>query len=184
MFLFDGTSPIRQALTFLVKHPTYRYVSIITLSLYVVLLCVRSSIPQTVATPLFLAFDCLFFIDMLLNILVYGFVGKYAYLDNGVHVLDLLINILVVVNIITYRNMLYRPALNRVIPAVRACRIMRVTNYSHSLMVLKISLASSGKDIIRLLLFLLVFLLLAGSISVRLFKSSTYTCNLTMYTKQ
>lgn len=55
---------------------------------------------------------------------------------------------------------------------------------TQSLRILKTSLASSCKHIVRLLLFLLAFLLLAGSISVKLFKSSTYTCSISKITTQ
>jgi cation channel sperm-associated protein 2 len=69
-----------------------------------------------------------------------------------------------------------------VVAAVRACRIMRLTNYFQSLEILSVSIIRSFKHIIRLVLFLLAFLLLAGSLSVRFFKSSTYECTLPLYT--
>lgn len=101
MFLFQGSSQIRSALTFVVRHHTYHKASIVILIVYVVLLCARRSISEDVSGVLFLVLDCIFAVDMLLKVIVYGLVGKYAYIDNGTNILDMLVNIFVIISLFT-----------------------------------------------------------------------------------
>jgi branched-subunit amino acid ABC-type transport system permease component len=82
-------------------HRYYRIFSIVTLVLYIALLCVKNSVGE-VAIPLFLAFDAIFLLDMLLKVIIYRFVGRYSYTDRNINVIDMVINLFVIVSLFMY----------------------------------------------------------------------------------
>lgn len=119
---------------------------------------------------LYATMDFLFIFDMIVKIIALKMFGKYSYIQDGANIVDLLINILVIINLIT-------PIISIWIRAIRACRIIAVTQMNQSLKILIISIYKSISLVLRLILFLLTFLLLFSSIGVKYLKGSTYFCS-------
>lgn len=175
LWCMAGDWKLRQAATIAILHPYYKRLYAFLLVVYVVLLVLPNSTVGVL--PLCYALDALFAIDMLLNIVVFKFYGEYSYTSSGLNILELAINVLVLISSFT-------SSMDKVIRAVRACRIMRVINYFRSLHILMVSIVKSVRLILRLVLFLLTFLLLFGCVALKQFKGSTYSCSVPEYTSK
>lgn len=85
---------------FIVSHPNYQLLSKVVLFSYFLLLACKNSVDFN-TQALTIAADCLFIIDMGLNIVVYRFVGNYSYTDNYINISEMMVNLLVVVSFFT-----------------------------------------------------------------------------------
>lgn len=99
--MFSAESRARSIMVFIVSHPNYQLLNKIVLFSYFVMLACKNNVDFNI-DALIIAADCLFIIDMVLNIIVYRFVGSYSYTDNFINLLEMLVNLLVVVTFFTY----------------------------------------------------------------------------------